>query len=565
MKKGILVGILVVIIALIVLTPFAVGRSFERQYSDLISQLNRVNQTAVLSIESYQRGWFCSTATLKVTERVQAPTTNESGFVLPESLILQQDISHGPLVRNQLTGSFTFAMAGIRTNIHLPDTIETMLLGNKKKEGLVSIYTIAHFNDSYQNQVKAPALSVKMPPFGELSWQGMNGESSFAIEDDKFSQFQSQVEIGALTVTSDVSNASLPPKMLYLQPIKISNTASRHASGLWVGRSEITLTGLTAKQNNAVQLAFDNFQMTSIGNVNANQLYDVSEKITLHKLQIPQTSIAEISPLNLTFSIENLNGKAFVETMNRVDAMPVGGWQASPALQQQYLALLSQLIVPATVANTDVFINTGLGAFQLKGKLYWMADKPLATPVDSLNNAQYTLDIKIAAPLADHLFLLYAKAMERQAIEASAKANHADGQGSDKEKFNIKVATLLQQGQVSLPATIEVMNLYDQKLLPADFTQQLAGLGLLPQASTELVQLYTHLYNQKAATQPASPVMPAAANPQNVANAMRDQWLSQGYLVKEGNDYTFSMRRENGITRMNGAAAAAQPVPAQLP
>src|SRR5579862_7284583 len=90
----------ILLIAIIVITglvPFADGYAFKIQLTDLITAINQdMTYPVKIEIMDYQLGWFSSKAKLRlipIAENIDEDAKN----ILPKEIIVEDDIAHGPI------------------------------------------------------------------------------------------------------------------------------------------------------------------------------------------------------------------------------------------------------------------------------------------------------------------------------------------------------------------------------------------------------------------------------------------------------------------------------------
>jgi uncharacterized protein YdgA (DUF945 family) len=557
MKKIILSFIALVLVAFGI-TPAITGYYFKQNYIAFIHALNTTYATRI-TILSYNAGWFSSHATLKIT----APEANDM-----TTLTLDESITHGPFIFNQAKHPLTFAMATIQSTVHLSTRMESMLFGAPKPAGVATIYSVMGMDGNLMNDIKAAPITLAVPFFGgQITWQGLHGTAHFRMNNNQIEGLKSDLTFGALTATLPLDQ----PMTLSLEPISQVADTTRQPIGLWSGSSMLSIPAISLKKGEQVTFGLQQFSNRASTSLSGNS-YSVTNNLVIEKMDMPGYSIPLISPFKFLISINQLNAMElanFLKTTQSSQINPVSMDETSKLAD----AWLPRLLTSASTMSMDLDMNTPLGNMTLRGEAHWPLKTALPRTLEDIQqHAQAKIDIKMAIPLAnvivDQVIDYFAPQFARELPATppiTTPANTAvpnptpNDMAANKKAFNEKLASMIKTGDLTVNAAIEVMNLYDAQATPSAFAENIKQLGLTPSATTQLTQLYAQLMMTQSITPQPNPQQPspsqAPQSQEQIAASMRsqfEQWVQQGYFLKDGNDYITTITYDNNKIKMNG-------------
>lgn len=598
MKKGLLILVVLILVLVFGVAPWLTGYLFKKNYLDLIRIMNQ-NNPNMFTVTDYQNGWFSSDVSLQVKllpEKMEKVQGHELPTMALEAsgLTLKQYISHGPIVWNNYLPSI--GLAYIHTVIHLSDLFESALFGKPKPEGIGSIDTIAQFDGTWHERLVINPITISPKDIVTLIWDGVKGDIDFTVDNNQIKNVQTNITFGRLSANSTPNSSFSRSFSMVLQPIMQVTNSTLQPIGLWTGDGHLSSAGLNINGNDRLIFGVDKFSLISKVSLNDNQ-YSLASTLSIQKIDVPDTIISMISPFNLQLALSNFDA-AVIYQIVQLSQQTLD----SDEFQKQLLQLLPSAVTQESFTQLDFFGTTALGGFNVKIMTNWPKNLPLPKTSDELyQNAYAKIDIRIASALESLLMNQVIAAMAaREASQiqrnpqqtppppppstvspsvATTPTPATTDNKQQQEIFKIKIADLMQQGKLPLSSAIQIMTWFDQRLSPAEFTANLKQMNLLPDAETQLTQMYQQLYVQPPVqTQAATPALPATPPPaqagqptppvdqaqlqQQLATAMKtqfDELLQQGYITLDNNDYVTSITYESGVFKVNG-----KPLPTEL-
>lgn len=575
--KKIILTIIVLILIILGFTPWVTGYLFRNRYLELIDILNQKNPH-LLTVTSYRLGWFSSEVELIFRPFNAAQLKRMQKYDLPPelsdiyTLTIKEHISHGPIVFDKARNRPAIALATLHGEIHLPDKVDILLFGKVKPEGIGTFDTLATFGGTWREHVVMNPLVLLPQSMFKATWDGLQGDITLSVKNNVVQKVKTKFTLGRVFV-GPKENAPIQINLL-LQPITQSSQTYLQPVGLWAGQATLTAPGFSINNANRLIFSFESLTM-AVKSAVTNNLYSINNQISVQKIEMPDSVVPLVAPLNLQIDISGVNApKLYDLTMQYTK---VRNQQMSP---DEFQDELPALLVALLTQNTDVKLNlagsTSMGDFSVKANANWPENTALPKTADEFYaKAHAKIDIRMSAAL-ETLILnqVIAQMAEREAIQlkrmnmnGSSSVNTPTNQEAttpQKDIFKKAIADLMQQGKLALPAAIQIMTWFDQHISPAEFGINVKQLNLSPEAEKELNTLYQQLYLVKTA-QPAQPSV-ATATPQptppvdeaqmqqQLATTMRtqfDELVQQGYIIQEGNDYLISITIDNGSLKIN--------------
>lgn len=364
MKKWLsLLSVFVVLVIVLLAGYYAMGVGTEITLKRNITLLNRSNgqsnNSVAVAIESYQRGWFRSHATLKWTLTVPDPSSEDllhRTVMTPHKVYTFEvplDIYHGPLmwVDSKLLFGFGYA----KTHMGLPAGYEKELdtvYNFKPKKLTYDINILVSFLNKTTIQLKVPNYKL-LAKKGNDYFQWLGLETAIEVSGDKqrlqgdlaldgFSWFKNGIQgsLGAVTGEYDIhkelgclyigkAQISLPSLVVSKQDQEILHITNAQLSsksdiqkGLFNSSISASVSNLAwadnVYSNGALDLSFENFDADVLAAINRklNETQRISQSgqsiiwSLLPDLPALLTKGAQLNMSNFTFTMPDGHVKA---------------------------------------------------------------------------------------------------------------------------------------------------------------------------------------------------------------------------------------------------------------
>lgn len=381
MKKFFLT-ILILIIVLLAIAPFAFGLLFKHNFYNLVNNLN-TDTSANIRIASYRLGWLRSYAKLMIEPR---RTPNNHAFPSAQ-ITVDEEISHGPFIYDPATHEFHFALGMIKSQVHF-QPVES-LLAIPADNGMMQVTTLTDFANHYFINFNAPAFVKEFPDHAKVDWKGMKGTSELWVSKDHIERIKSEALSGGVTLTAP-SNAGAYTAKMNSYMMKSDSTLSA-VTGLWQGEYTNSFGGISASMADTVFFSIDSINLTVKTNVEQNTLYNFDLNLNLSKFTAPEK--IEIKPASLNVSVTNLNAPPLLRVLSM-----------SMQEKRENLDIYPSLITPHTKIKGDLSVNTTEGRLFATGELSWptLPVKVEEVPLKALLNAE----MRISKSLLDYVITL---------------------------------------------------------------------------------------------------------------------------------------------------------------
>lgn len=620
MTKTLSAFIFIVVILLLaaVAAPLIDGYFFKKNYYEMIDQFKN-QESFKMEIADYQMGYLSSHATLKVT----FSPANEA--YQPRQFTVDVEISHGPIVLNPESNKYELAMGVVHADIHLPPQIEPFLLGKNTNHGVLQTDSILSFDQTWTTHLHTPSFKIQTPDGSNISWQGLNGESVLTTHHDVIDHATSNLTMGELNVQTsqgttvtwqglkgdavissdqgvlnhhkfniasselNVSAATVDPLgnhvnfTFQLKPLTLKSDMVMQSIGLGNGNFDMTIAGIKVSQStsgsnptkNIDIFSIDNFIAHGDGAVTDKTMYKLTYNLKADKLEIAKSPIPVISPISINYSLDNINGAALADVKTFLKSHNAN----LPQWREEYIKHLIAFISAKSTLSYDASFNTSLGNLHVDGKLFFPENSPTPTTVEDLQKIMIQENIRISQTLANELAIQFIN-INHNAIPDNAQSNTMNQPAptpantavdAATNEFNQSIVTLMKQNKISLPVSMQIIDMQNQHVKPDAFISGLANFKLPADTMKMISDMYVKSYNvyataQQAQQQIAPQPIPAPSNsPSDQAKMLIDEWIKAGYLIVDKNDYVISITGDMNGLKINGKLLPTAPTASPMP
>ncbi|TAK73479.1 MAG: DUF945 family protein [Gammaproteobacteria bacterium] len=423
MRKITYLILLLFLLGILAAIPGASGFWFKKMYFDTIAAINAGHQFNI-EVLDYQEGWLHSSAKIKITPILPNPPPP---IPIQLEVTIDQSITHGPLVYNDINKNWQFAAATIQNDIHIPFVSQNSM----------QIYSLATFYDDWFTQIYIPAINKIIPGKGKITWQGLQGEVDFHVTDQTIDRTKMNMTIGAFNADTD---PQIPVSFhMNIQPISYQTQASRQFDNIWNGETQSSLPGLSIQSAGKTIIDLNKLTMGCTFGAARDIFWNANFQLSLDKLSAPDQPITVISPLTITSSINNFSAQGINEILKALPNKPMA-YQVFP-----------RIIIPTSVMNNTITLSTSLGDLLLQATFSWPANTPLPASMDEITQkANINMNVKIAIPLVNLLIDNYAKKI------AARSADKINAMVTERATSPVPTPTLNQAPQQRIPTLEEL-------------------------------------------------------------------------------------------------------------
>lgn len=538
-----IISTLIVIIILLTIPPFIDGYYFKNSYQNMIAAINRSLEESggdiQIKIVDYRLGIFHSTAKLQITT-----TDKEFAKLFADGITIEDQISHGPIVRDAHTGSYTLAYATTATQVYLPASISSVIFGKNAQIPFIQARTNISLRGVWDQQLKISPLTL--PQLGSFAFQDSQSQSIYQVDQNSIQDSKTTSTIGAISFQGN--NPYLSSVMI--QPMTYTQTLNKSGKGIWNSNSQLTAPAIQVKWLNGREMLMNQLQLSTNKGINAQGLYDSTFKMMLNGMTLTDSEILPLTASSATIAIRDLNPDGLNEYLNYFKQHQALESKDEVAALQE---LSKKLLTPTTRVEISLNANTKEGLLKLDSALgYQSAATQSASLPEIVQNLSTTTIINISQPILHRLFM--------QVISMMTATNNALNGSIDMESSNVKlnpfqiqVAQLSQSGQITLNQSLQLLELSSQRLTPELFNAKATEISSADIAS-QLNQAY-----QQYLTLPASVDNSSDGQEMTVgekADALINEWIKQGYLVPTSTGFTSKMVYTNHQWQLNDKPVA---------
>lgn len=334
MKKALIIALLLV--AILLALPFAEGFWVEKKYYAL-NKLVSQRTPLTLEVVDYHRGWFSSTATIKVSadklRNSQGSTLEGSHFLVKEKLY------HGPVIlrSKKPLDSFgkgvTFALALGEIQVKQPDL-------------QLSSIAVYHYNGNVGVKFDCPVFTSPSPkPGASFSIQGLKGSFNFA---KRFKHSRGDIQLTAADIPLHEGHQTI-------HNATYTYSLDKNGFNLWYGKRYLEIGDLILNSDDKWQAK--GLSLSLADDSNSREL-DSHLEAKINSLKYNDTDFGK---QQFVFNLANLNLQALSQLGQKADLLDQQGSPfAVRAIELTPLAL--QLVSKGlSVSLSAVELNTKWG------------------------------------------------------------------------------------------------------------------------------------------------------------------------------------------------------------
>ena len=382
----ILIWIFVVLLVVLVLSPYAVGFKVKSDYQRNVDQFSMLSQYDV-QIDQYQQGFYTSDVTL----RISLPE-------LEQPLVLQEVISHGPLnlgLFNQ--GKSPLVAAVVQGELDTAATSIPLLSRLFTQQSPLIYQHVLSFDGVLDSQFYIPSIrTVLNEDNGKHVLQSSGAMLTQRMQAQSLKGELSLPQIKLLTPSANYS----------AQGVSLSFSVFEGTNQILVGDGVAAIKSLLVDVDNQ-QFALRDFAFRSVTADNA-QLIDTGTQLSVREVL---ASNQKFGPLMLNLSVNGLNAQSLLQLQDmqaQVTGMHEQGIpeeQVNAMIFGQVLGILPELIKQAVVTINPLSVNSELGRLEadMDFSLSGIDSNTPADPMFLLQAINLDLNLAIEKPLIKQL------------------------------------------------------------------------------------------------------------------------------------------------------------------
>lgn len=543
-----LIGIIVVLVLVLTIMPWVLGLWFEHNYHNLVSLYNSQGDMQV-TVEKYQRGWWHSSARLHV--KLINPKVRQffidSDIDNPQlELIVDESIDHGPIFYNRKSASHAFfGVAYVRNRVAIPQDIQSVLSPDQPLQ--VSDDDVFTFTGSYHTHFTMSGFHldfIKNEIYAECN-QGIEANIQVNYRQKTFG---GEFNIPDFKVSSDDGAISF-------SQAKIQFDQYQAKSGLWMGNVSSTFPEITMQDSNGDQSRIIGLEF----NGTANESAGVVSGLRSVKIDKIYYSDQWVGPFSVKVSASKLDAKAIVNLIEEYRKIMYRGELYQSQLQLKMTSMLPSIFIKNSEIKIDRFnYASSDGAIEMNGYAKWPNNEENVQDISEfLQDSNAQLKLRISITLAKKLIdfagtLPYFRSItpERRHVLLNLQ--------DDIEKANQRnflfLSMLVDRQILSEDMALNLLAMQRNGATLDQYREAIKKLFLSKQISLGASYM---LFWQYADVDSRNQKFDKAMDQTNnmLHRELRTQfedWIKQGYIKQDKNDYIVQINKEGSDIKMNG-------------
>jgi hypothetical protein len=523
---------------------WGIGSVFKHNYFAFIKTLNTDENLSIKIIE-YKEGWFHSSAKIFIPANEYFLLLNPSAqfinsFPNKSGFVIEQTITHGPIVFDDTQNKYSFVIAGIKSDVFTASTNMT----KENAQEIIKINSLALINNQYTNHIQVHSTDLML--YGNsLKWQGLTGDINFVLKNNHINNFV--IEINSAPFVVNYQNY-----LLTVSGITTKNDMTRNSIGLWDGTQSISLPQVTLTINHD-KYDINNFDYSSNFIVDQKNNYNYTSQVVIRELSIPEFII---NPMQINYSMTGINAKGFHDFLIMSKNINKKNDQERQLLERSF----SNLFTSNLKIALEMMSNTNYGKMILHASVDWPENSAPPNDLEAIkNNLRVRLDVSVPTTLINHLFINYFNKTQPQPTPQPI----LDKKSIDPlQSFEDDIEHLEENDKISVTTKTRLFSILSQQPDLDTFSAYVDQLVALNSISDEMANQLKNEYktvdemksenlaNQDNNQQQAQ-TAPEAATPESMAKERIDAYKNLGYIIQQDENYTTVITFENGQLKVN--------------
>ena len=530
-------AILIVIVALVfVVSPVITGFYLERKYQQILD-VYRDNKQVAIQLSEYKRGWFHSEAVLSI-KLLDLSWGNMLDDDIPKEYVIDQYIQHGPFIYYYRAGlPSVFGLGAIHNTLHFTPEIKDFFARYHLNSHLLQVNDdFIAFNGNFYKHMQFSTLQAVYPNSDiQITVNGLESEIWLTASQERFS---GTIQLKGITIADDQVSISIPH-------VELQFDQHQDAHNFWLGKNTLVIPEVTWAEVGKTALGvygvnFNGYLEEKSGMLNGSRQFDVT-KVTIDDSQA--------GPFHLQLTVNNLNAQAVLDMINAYREISQRGELYQSQLQQRLTMMVPSVINQGSTLKLDSLdITTPEGMLQMRGELAWDLNKESipdnVSELIQVANAQ--LDLRISKTLIDK-WIDFASNFSyfnqpTPALQQTYKEARQDIYQAMQQNTNM-IVELSREQLLTDKDALELLILQKKMISLDEYNKVIRKLLLEKSISLETSHMLSYLYAQvkNPAIMVANLINDNSQKTQDNMHAQITNWLKNGYIKQENNDYVISL------------------------
>ena len=529
----------------IIFMPLVIGAWVKHEYDALIAFYN--SQDGVhIDVKKYDRHWFSANVELDVS--LNAPWVqqlsdylNSQQVALPSTLkfSVKQHIQNGPILFRQNEHlPVSVQLAYMYSEIHFsPELADVIKLIDTYQAPIVIVDNLS-FNGKFQRNFRSAGLTIALPGDNKkIEARGLNAQ--FAIWPIK------------RRVAADIKTADIlfltPNVQVAIPDMEIEFDTTQSAHNLWLGKSGFSFSHIYVRDGQNATLAVTN--INSIGAMTeSGDMLTISRQFHIDKIDAGEELIG---PINLRINAHDLDATIMAKIFTTFGPMLFSN-QYMIGAAQLLTSLPDALNGDSAIDIEDFTVGTPNGNLDITGKVEWPGLLAGARLSDVVEHTHAQALVRVGVPLATRI---------AQAVVDMSYATAAAMPAPSPEIVDRKTSAAVRQNELVIAMLKEnhqlTANAADNLLTQQKNHASMDDYQLVLDAMVAQKQISQPTADNLRAKYAATQWMTMAPdqrrdNAQKLLAKQIANWVQQGYITQEKNDYISTLMFQDGQVSVNG-------------
>jgi uncharacterized protein YdgA (DUF945 family) len=539
--------IIVFILSLVAIIPLADGYLVKKNYLAFIKNFNSENHHLHVKVMEYSLGWLGSSVRLQIEPINALPTTKVNPALM--KMTIDQHVTHGPYLHEQVTDSWTFSLAEVQSYISFPAQFTTLFVKQGDQSDLRADTLISFFGNSATHIIVPVYIAQNLSGISKVTWNGLVGDINVGVVDNHLHQIQANFVIGAVMLQSESGS-------LVTSEVNVAYDSAYQSIGLWSGKHKMQVPSVTMTDNNGQRLLINGLNLESIFGADKNNLYNSQLNVAMNNLTVSDLSVA---PSSIKLAVNHLNAKAMIDLLHTLSAKKLQ--------REQVEIILPTLIMADTTLDEAVNLNTSVGRFHSQGQIYWPQNIELPKTVENVStNVKFKLDIQVSVALVNKVIALIYGDDQYQNVTivqpvAPAQSQPDMSQPSE-EKMVAQIDGWAHDNKIPLDISYQLKDLVHRKLANAVFAKVMDGYvvkkdltdAIANQLKSEYALLNPNLKDKiknldpsivvaplPVVTPPPAPIVHQEITPAGLMHKKINDLIKLGKIKQDNDEYIISI------------------------
>lgn len=544
-----LIGCVLALLMIVLLSPWFTGMWFQRTYQNVITFYN-LQGGFNIDLMKYHRGWWASDATLQI--EVIDPDVlryfSELGINNPKlTVTFYQHIQHGPVILDS-SASSTFGLAFIRNAVNLSKDLRLLVQSVNADQPLVVNVNdfVTFFGEYYKSFTVSPFKLMDINKKTMIQFnQGSQG-SLWIFPNNR--RMNGNIALQSVLIMNGKNVITIPTLSLQFKQY-------RTPSGLWLGQSGVMASDVTWLGENDLSVHLSDINFHGTLDEKAGEIYG------RRYLDIKQIEVAgrSIGPVHLQMSASGLSVKGVLNLIAAYQKIMRRGELYESQLSQNMSSLVPTLFSTNTEVTIDgLNVDSPDGNLQLSAKMNWPFNESSADGVYGLyQDANAQAQLRVSKELLNKIINDISQLSYFRSITSERRDELIDLQNnlqSAGQRNFLFISQLVRDGVISEDQALELLAIQKNDASLEEYFSTLKKMYLDRQISRQLTYM---LFWQYADVKQHVAMLDQAfdVDQKIVKQQMHDQitqWIKEGYITQDKNDYVISVHKDNVSVKVNG-------------